>query len=150
MNWTEADYDELSWHDNHVHGIAIREGEHGTGELILDLDYIVEWIKDGNKFKFKIAPALLTFHRISDLIISLNYVNPSAAITPFSLSDISREKHVFANGYSSFRWSMGINWPEGTVSFIADGFKQFLRSEPLLVENQHLSTQERENLIRGT
>ena len=31
--WTEADYAEMSWHDNHVHGIAIHAGQHGSGEL---------------------------------------------------------------------------------------------------------------------
>lgn len=41
MIWTEADYEKFSWHDNHVHGISICEGEHGTGELILDLDYML-------------------------------------------------------------------------------------------------------------
>jgi hypothetical protein len=109
MIWTEVDYEKLSWHDNYVHGIVIREGEYGTGEVILDLDYIVEWIREGGTFKFRIAPAALTFHRVSDLIISLNYVNPSAAITPFCMNDISREIYVFTNGYSSFKWSIGIN-----------------------------------------
>lgn len=29
--WTEADYPTVSWHDNHVHGLQIRAGEHGSG-----------------------------------------------------------------------------------------------------------------------
>jgi hypothetical protein len=29
--WTEADYDRMSWHDNHVYGLQIEAGEHGTG-----------------------------------------------------------------------------------------------------------------------
>ena len=34
-NWTEADFEVLGWHDNHVHGFSIREGEYGAGFLTL-------------------------------------------------------------------------------------------------------------------
>jgi hypothetical protein len=143
IHWSETDYDNLSWHDNHVHGLKICEGEHGTGQLVLDLDYILEWMPDGNQFKFRIAPATLTFRRVSDLTISLNYVNPSAAITPFSISSITREPYTYTNGYSTFRWSIGINWPEGEITFIAEGFNQMLRSQAITVDEMYLTTTQR-------
>ena len=57
--WTETEFD---WHDIHVHGIRFLEGEHTTGELWLDLDYILDWIQsdlEGDAFRFRIAPASL-------------------------------------------------------------------------------------------
>ena len=40
MRWTHEQFSEMSWHDNHVHALRVVEGPHGTGELILDLDYV--------------------------------------------------------------------------------------------------------------
>jgi hypothetical protein len=44
--WTDADFDRLSWHDNHVHGIHVEmaNADHTTGILTLDLDHIIEWL----------------------------------------------------------------------------------------------------------
>jgi hypothetical protein len=42
--WTEADFDSLGWHDVHVHGFRVLDGEHGAGELWLDIDYILDWV----------------------------------------------------------------------------------------------------------
>ena len=95
LKWTQDDFDSMSWHDNHVHGLTIHSGEHGTGELILDLDYILEWLPAvEGRYRFVLAPADLCFHDVTDLRISLDYVNPSAAITPFSISNIGRQEHT--------------------------------------------------------
>jgi len=40
--WTDAEYDAMSWHDNAIHGIRFIEGQDGCGELVLDIDYIVD------------------------------------------------------------------------------------------------------------
>ncbi len=40
MEWADGDFDQMPWHDNAVHGIRIIEGQHGSGELALDLDYM--------------------------------------------------------------------------------------------------------------
>lgn len=45
-HWTEADFDKLFWHDYAVHAIRIVEGEYGAGLLILDVDVILEWIRE--------------------------------------------------------------------------------------------------------
>jgi hypothetical protein len=66
------DFQSMCWHDNAIHGISIREGDDGCGgELDLDIDYILEWIEpENNSFSFRIAPTTLTFHDVSDLVIS--------------------------------------------------------------------------------
>jgi hypothetical protein len=77
-SWTEADFETLCFHDVHVHGIAIVESEQGTGQLTLDIDYILEWLCDSKKSncKFRIAPAVLVFREISGLRFSIDYATP--------------------------------------------------------------------------
>ncbi len=143
-SWTEADYTQMSWHDNHVHGLAIYSGEHGAGELALDIDYILEWLPpDQGRYTFVVAPATLCFRDVTDLRISLDYVNPSAAITPFSISAIEREEHVYPNGHATFRWSVGVNWPEGVLTFLASGFRQTIRGKPITTTEQFLADAQR-------
>ena len=126
------DFDAYSWHDNHVHAFRIREGAHGTGEHVLDLDYILEWLSvPEGPFRFRVAPATLTFHGVVALRLSLDYAILSAGMTPFSIQGIEREVHLYDNGLSSFRWRIPINWPEGEITFIASGFTQVLRAAPL-------------------
>ena len=138
----------MSWHDNHVHGIRIVEGENGTGELVLDLDYILEWIPPVDKhFRFRVAPATLIFHEVSptSLSIALDYAKPTAAISPFSLDEIEREKLDYPNGYATYKWHLKINWPSGAIDFIATGFTQVLSGQPVESERQGLSPSERTN-----
>ena len=72
-SWTEADFDDMSWHDNHVHAFRIREGEHGTGEVELDLDYILEWLSPTEgRVSFRVAPASLTGRGVYDLQIAID------------------------------------------------------------------------------
>ena len=59
--WTHEQFGAMTWHDNHVHALSIREGRHGEGELLLDLDYILEWLKAPHGIEFRIVPALLRF-----------------------------------------------------------------------------------------
>jgi hypothetical protein len=42
--WTEADFDAMDWHDNAVHAVALEPALPDPGRLLLDLDYIVEWV----------------------------------------------------------------------------------------------------------
>jgi hypothetical protein len=142
--WTEADYAEMSWHDNHVHGLAIHAGQYGSGELELDIDYILEWLppEDG-RYRFRLAPATLRFRDVTDLRIALDYVNPTAAITPFSISAIGREERIYPNGHKTFQWSVGVNWPEGGISFSASGYTQTIRGEPIVTTEQFLTDAER-------
>ena len=144
-SWTEADYPSMSWHDNHVHGIEIRSGEHGTGELLLDLDYILEWLPPiEGTYRFLIAPATLHFREVTELQLSLDYLSPQAALTPFSISEVRRDEHVYSNGYTTFRWSIVVNWPEGKIAFIATGYNQTLRASPIITTEQCLTRDQRQ------
>jgi hypothetical protein len=139
--WNESDFDRMSWHDNHVHGVRIRAGEHGTGQLELDLDYILEWLRPSQgAFAFRIAPATLTFREVYDLRIEIDYEAPSAGLVPFSIAEIEREEAVAGH---SDGWRIQINWPNGRISFRASGFNQELRAEPITTASQSLTHDER-------
>ena len=142
--WTAADFDDLSWHDDHVHALRIIEGEHGSGELVLDLDHIVEWLEPSDgQCRFLLAPATLTFHDITDLRITIDYASPTAAIAPMSIGEIAREPLVYPNGHRTFRWRVLVNWPAGKLTFQSPGFTQVLRAQPVVTEKQRFDPKER-------
>jgi hypothetical protein len=63
--WTDADFEEMNWHDAHVHAFAASPE---TYEFLLDIDYVVQWEKpdpDQGYFTFWVAPATLVFHHAS-------------------------------------------------------------------------------------
>jgi hypothetical protein len=148
--WTTAHFNDLSWHDNRVHSITIREGEHGSGEFTLDIDFILQWLyaPDGT-CRFHVAPATLTFHDMSHLKIALDYDTPGAGICPFSIAGIDRFVHVYPNGLHSFRWHIKVNWPQGELGFLASGFTQHLRRPPIETAGQYLSSKERQHPVRA-
>lgn len=140
-------FEEYSWHDNAIHAVRVIEGQHGSGELVLDIDFILEWLspraKDGG-FEFRIAPAFLTFHDVSDLVISIDYASSTAAIQPMMIHEIHREAVTYPNGFSSFNWKIEINWPRNSfISFCSSGFTQTLKAEPFVSGAQYLSPSQR-------
>ena len=121
--WSDAEYDAMSWHDNAIHGIRFIEGQDGCGELVLDIDYILEWIKVENHFTFRCQPATLTFHGVSDPRMTIDYASQSAGLTPFSIDGIERRSEQRV-GYVAHIWKIPINWPAGEITFEATGFEQ--------------------------
>jgi hypothetical protein len=151
---SDSDFDRLSWHDCHVWGLSIGAGDPDAGDwtsdLTLDLDFIVEWICGVDKsFQFRVAPATLTFHGVTDLRIGIEWGEGAhqVAIHPMSIDRIERERvgqqRVFLDRLY-YRWRIVLNWPAGAeIAFGAVGFPQQLRAEPVLSARQHLSRHER-------
>jgi hypothetical protein len=135
--WTHHQFDEMSWHDNHVHALRIVGGAHGSGELALDLDYILEWICDADGNRFRIIPVTLTFLEVTDLRISLDYATPTAALGPFSIHAIERHEEP-RDRYVAQVWKILVNWPTGEIAFEATGFVQRGTGLPVLSEAQCL------------
>jgi hypothetical protein len=141
--WTDEQFDEMSWHDNHVHSVEIRSGEYGAGELLLGLGYILEWLSpDDGGYSFRIAPALLHFRDVTDLKIELDYAAVSAGLMPFSISSITREV-LPTTPVANHRWTIGINWPEGVIRFHASGFVQTLTAPAVITREQCLTLAQR-------
>jgi hypothetical protein len=140
-SWTHENFEDMSWHDNHVHSFGVVEGSLG-GTLILDLDYIVEWLKNGDAFQFKIIPSILSFFEVAGLHIQLDYHRPDAALGPFSMDRIIRTSEK-RERYTATLWQIPFNWPDGHISFEASGFSQVGRGAPVLTNRQRLLASER-------
>lgn len=142
--WYTDDFESLSWHDVRVHGFRIVEGEHGTAELVLDIDFILEWVSSEEVgYRFRVAQAILQFHQVFGLRFSLDYVACSAGMTAFSIDGIEREAVGDEGRATSYRWRIGLNWPEGFLEFDASGFSQWLVGEIVEQDGQTLDPAQR-------
>ncbi len=98
MTDTEADFGRLSWHDWHIWAVELHAGDPDdqdwTSDLALDIDFIVEWICGvGGGGHFRVAPATLVFHGITDLKIDIDWGRSGfqAALHPASIDHVERE-----------------------------------------------------------
>ena len=73
--WTDANFDTMGWHDNAVHALALGPRCPHPGRLLVDLDYIVEWVspsRQATTFSFWICPATLVFDPAWDLTADID------------------------------------------------------------------------------
>jgi hypothetical protein len=143
--WSNKDFEALSWHDVHVHGFRLERcnEEEGSADLVMDIDYILDWREEPSGFLFTVCQAVLRFHSVFALKMSLDYAGPKAGMSPFSLAGIERERIDFATGYRSYRWHIPLNWPNGSLDFEAPEFTQELVGEPQVQSQQFLSGEKR-------
>jgi hypothetical protein len=157
--YTDADFENLSWHDCHIHGVEFHVGNADDGdwtsELVLDIDYIVEWIcgRSGGG-QFRVAPATLVFHEVTDLKIAIDWGSSGfrSSLHVVSIGSIERELLPARKGHSErpyYSWRVRLNWPEsGEIAFGAVGFTHTLRAEPVLTKQQSLPFRVRSR-VRG-
>ncbi|MGH6946437.1 MAG: hypothetical protein ACREDZ_03840 [Kiloniellales bacterium] len=142
---TELEFDCLSWHDNLIYGLRFEIGEperqDWRSELVLDIDYVVEWpCGAGAAAQFRVAPATLTFRDVTNLSAAFDFGDGEWQVAPRPLSidrigrrllDPARQKVCLDRPY--WRWLIALNDPSGgEIAFGASGFSQALRAEPLL------------------
>jgi hypothetical protein len=140
-----------SWHDNLIYGIHWRSADRSRNlwrsELVLDIDYILDWVRlDGGGLKFLMAPAMLVFHDVADLEISLNCSADDAGrryLNELSIHDIDRQPATGeASGY--YRWRIDLNLPpSGRIQFGASGFTQTLSAPGRLCDDQRFPSEHR-------
>ena len=146
---SDADFARLSWHDDTVYGLRFAVGDIHRGdwrsELVLDLDHIVEWLCGSDRsVRFRVAPATLVFHDMTDLRIALDWGESGhrTALSEPQIDAITRapvagQKICLDRPY--YRWRIAFNWPHGgEVAFGASGFTQTLRAEPVVLDQQRL------------
>ena len=149
-----GDGDSQSWHDNAIYGARLDVGDSSRGDwhsdLVLDLDHIVEWLcGSGGRVQFRVAPATLTFHDVTDLRIAVDcgHSGNQIALHAWSIDAITRQpiadqRVCLDRPY--YRWRIALNMPTGgEMSFGASGFTQFLRAAPVLLDQQTLSAADR-------
>lgn len=157
METNEQAADELTWrwHDNVIYGLRFDIGEPEEGDwqsnLIFDIDFIVEWqCGASGECQFRVAPALLTFHGVTDFVIAVDQGDSGGrtAILEWSINRVVRERLERAFDY--WRWVIHLNGPpDGKIAFCASGFTQTLTAEPVLFPEQRLSRSARKRLLSG-
>lgn len=146
---TLTDFADTSWHDNIIYGLQLGIGDASRGDwrhdLSLDIDHIVEWVRGGERgMRFRVAPAILTFHEVTDLRIAVDFGDSghSTAINEPSIAGITRQvvddtKRFPDRDY--YRYRIELNWPQGgEITFGARGITQTLRAKPRLLDDQRL------------
>ncbi len=144
----DLDFDGFCCHDDPLYGIALRTGDPAaddwSSDLVLDIDHIVEWVRSESGMRFRVAPATLTFHGVSDLRIDIDWGMRGWQVAPAppTVDRIERERvqtemqRVYLDG-AYYTWRIALSSPVGaSISFAALGFDLALRREPLLVDEQ--------------
>ena len=141
-----ADDDELAWrwHDNVIYGVSFDLGEPDEGDwrsdLILDIDFIVEWLCGApGEVRFRVAPASLTFHDVTDFAIAADQGDSGGrnAIFEWSIDRVARQR--LERSFDYWRWTIHLHSPPGgSLAFCASGFTQDQTAEPQLVDQQRL------------
>jgi hypothetical protein len=148
--------DEASWHDNLVYALLFNVGDVAKGdrrsELVLDIDHIVEWICGTNGgARFRIAPATLTFHDVTDLRVSFDFGGSGhrQTLNELSIAAISQEPVPTPSVAQPYgRWRIELNLPRGgEITFGASGYTQTFRAEPVLLDDQRLPARGRPPLL---
>lgn len=143
---TQQSSDDLAWrwHDNLIYGLRLEIGESRKqdwrSDLVFDIDFIAEWLcEPSGEFRFRVAPATLAFHQVSDLSVVVEHGDSGGrtALNEWSIHEVSRVPLDRPFGY--WRWTIQLNAPSGgRIAFCASGFTQSLRAEPILVTEQRL------------
>jgi hypothetical protein len=154
QHWTQEHFDVLSSHDNTLYGLRFRVGDplrkEWHSDLVLDLDHIVEWLRtDDSRIRFRVVPAWLVFHDVTDLRIALDFGDSGCrtAINQPSVDAITRQRvseQKICLDRPYYRWRIAFNLPRGgELAFGASGFTQTWRAEPMLVDEQSLDASRR-------
>lgn len=143
--WTTEDFESMSWHDASVHGFQFvgYVPDRGACDVVFDIDYILEWTRDGDGFAFVVVQASLRFHDVFGLRFSVDYATPTAGMCSFMLDGIERSQRVNRHGRVVIEWRIGINWPQGDIGFEASGFTQERIGEPVRSRRQDLDASQR-------
>lgn len=141
--WSDADFDEMGWHDATVHGLSIQPTNDILPRLLLDLDYIVRWVHPvppATHFSFWVSPATLVFEGVFDLEGDLDFKGLALDL------EIDQVHRLVADDTRPNFSHMPLWHIEGhafELKFRASGFRQYFRQAPKLVSRQAFPYAER-------
>ena len=147
--WTEAAFDDMSWHDCQVNGIALDQDGEWQSDLVFDLDFIVEWLYGKDKaIRFRVAPAILRFVGVDNLKLDVSLkFKQSLEIYSIERSELP------TTGCKNFHWTIKLqNYPhlkENLLEFDATGFIQELTGNAIETEAQSLTASQRRQAKEG-
>lgn len=145
--WTTDDFEQMGWHDCHIHAVAFQSAGH---RLLLDVDYIYRWVNPlpgETYFRFWISPCTLVFENVhdfnfeaADTWIDILHVDRQDAGRPLNADHIGKEK----------QWQWIFECVAGEICFKSVGFTQYTRAAPTLFESQHIELESRGGISFST
>ena len=134
--FTEQDFAQMTWRDNPIHAIAFGPG---PDELTLDIDYIFKAEVPASAARhptYWVSPATLVFEGV----LELNASYKAASV----LTLVGLEREPVKEGHLARRfWRWRLNCIQGEMSFLATGYRQFIRRPPELVSHVRLDAGQR-------
>ena len=141
--WTHEDFDVMGWHDATIHAFGFDKHENSsTGDFILDIDYIFQWVKNDppeKAFMFWVAPCTLVFKDAFHL--KLNLDTNDSAVEGLEIADLLLNGHTKHENITTFQWTIELQL--GQITLDSTGFVQTVRKEPVLQIEQVLSYTQR-------
>ncbi|MGW2872621.1 hypothetical protein [Kitasatospora sp. NPDC001225] len=138
--WSDADFEEMGWHDATVHGLYVQQTDDFLPRLLLDLDYIVQWVhpvRPARNFSFWVAPATLAFEEVWDLQGDFGFEGMAPELEIADLHRLAPDD----DKQDSPHWH--IEGHSFDLKFRASGFRQYVRETPRLTSTPVLSGAER-------
>ncbi len=129
-----------SFHDNTIHSIEFIDEDFETN-LILNIDHITEWVQLKESCKFKVAPAQLTFRKVSDLNIQISKPGFTIGTYMETILDIVKDS-LPGNRYEYTIKLLNGNF----IKFNACSYDLTLNGKPRLKTEQQLTCSERETI----
>lgn len=141
--WTEADFEQMGWHDARIHALAfVEDGGPETRSLLLDIDYIFQWVPPvapANHFTFWVAPCTLIFPEVT---IDFIHIDDPQLVFEVEISDLNRLEQP--SEIWGEKWQIQLQ--SGEMTFWARGYEQIVRRYPKHIHGQTLSLAERGGL----
>ena len=133
--WTDADFEQMGWHDSHIHAVAFLPEQF---EVAFDIDYILQWVQpaEDKYYRFWVAPATLVFENIHDLKFD---IEPFEAVEIADLHKDNPQRPINAEYIGrDTDWQWRIETHQGDITLRAIGYKQYFRRQPLFGRLQSL------------
>lgn len=131
--WTDKDFNEMGWHDNYIYGILFPDENQ---KLILDIDYIFEWVLDDrtNLYNFWVSPCELTFLNVSNLKIEIDFLDSVG----LNIVDLKMSNPRLYPNEIDTKWDFSIETDKGFLTFESSSFEQRLKRKPIMSNSQKL------------
>lgn len=132
--WSEADFEEMGWHDSHIHAISFPNEDL---ELSLDIDYLFKWILDDTSglYNFWVSPCILLFFNVLNLKISIDFQNTIG----LNILDIKRLNPRLSPNRKTTLWDFEIVTDKGYIKFESSGYRQVVKKQPIISQSQVLA-----------
>lgn len=132
--WTELDFEDMGWHDCHIHAMSFPNEEL---EISFDIDYLFKWELDdkSNLYKFWVSPCILFFYNVINLKIDIDFQNAIG----LDILDINKKNLRLSADKKINLWDFEIATDKGLIKFESSGYKQVVKNQPICSESQILA-----------